>query len=873
MVKKLLYNGLAVLVLLSTIALAGCVYENIDEPALEQNGDTYITLQFQAATDTRATTVGLTDKELNIENIELFFYTINATETTPATFVCHTEKWQAVEGKRKEFALTVKIPKDTAKTLFGTDNKCRVYAVVNSAEASKIVDDTATGESAPTIAEMREWKVATTEFSKKEQFEKFIMFSTSPNGNEVSLAADGKTATGEVHVSVLAAKIDLFLNVAGEIAGADGKTYVSYLNGKSSHVYIVNGTQAVRLGGWNGNDFLSEEDYYDLRVTGVAHNFADSPTKDDGYPYVTEHAFYSYPNEWTTSIQEQHRTTLILKVDWLPKDGDVEEELLSTYYMVPINLTGDEANKIESGKYYRIKVNINTLGGLNMDEPLTLEDCSCEVLEWSDVKLDSDVRDMRYLEVTQTVTDRDGKVYTAIMNNVEEITIPYNSSHKAIIESVEITYYSYEDFTSSNDSGNGGRDMQVLNAGIFHREQPTPTLFTFESPDVMKDNPTYQGAYFDDANQTITIRHLLGETLLQPNMLGARQYYWMPDRSRYQYNAYDIKIVLNHEDYDGNFDLSTITIKQYPAVYIEGEVNTNINVTFNAGGEIINGYPEDDRYWQAAFPAAWFLYGWVRVNSDHHNGDRALGGIKGIAKSDYGSAEIRNPNTNNPIMYIVNVTQLEPGSRYHIADPRVNNIDNNLSGETIFGVERTDCPWFYEPKTRNIYDIAAGRLNPVALRWYYPTNESLAEENAYALSPQFRVASSFGVQDVNIGREAARRRCAAYQEYGYPAGRWRMPTLGELQYIMMLSRQGAIPKLFNENQVYFTAQGGYTFDSEGTPRLDNADGAVRCVYDEWYWKDEPHLTNTNSMYTYGFIVGDKERNNPQEQPTAEQTEP
>ena len=52
----------------------------------------------------------------------------------------------------------------------------------------------------------------------------------------------------------------------------------------------------------------------------------------------------------------------------------------------------------------------------------------------------------------------------------------------------------------------------------------------------------------------------------------------------------------------------------------------------------------------------------------------------------------------------------------------------------------------------------------------------------------------------------AEKRCAAYQEDGYPAGRWRVPTKAEVKYIIQLSGWGVIPVLseqFNSTDVLF----------------------------------------------------------------------
>jgi hypothetical protein len=107
-----------------------------------------------------------------------------------------------------------------------------------------------------------------------------------------------------------------------------------------------------------------------------------------------------------------------------------------------------------------------------------------------------------------------------------------------------------------------------------------------------------------------------------------------------------------------------------------------------------------------------------------------------------------------------------------------------------------------------------------------------------------------------------RRRCASYQEDGFPAGRWRMPTKAEVEYIVRLSAEGKIPKLFNDEKDnpqgdYWCAHGVAYPQSNGTVTLTAASGehSVRCVYDDWYWGSSPVVTSSNRS---PFTWGDKE---------------
>lgn len=111
------------------------------------------------------------------------------------------------------------------------------------------------------------------------------------------------------------------------------------------------------------------------------------------------------------------------------------------------------------------------------------------------------------------------------------------------------------------------------------------------------------------------------------------------------------------------------------------------------------------------------------------------------------------------------------------------------------------------------------------------------------------------------------RRCASYQEDGRPAGRWRLPTAAEIEYISRLSNKQYIPYLFGtrgNTANYWCASGGIDVDNDtNNPSVtiipENQETlsrrAVRCVYDEWFWTTDT-LTNANKGR---FRWGDRAR--------------
>ncbi|MDY5813483.1 MAG: hypothetical protein SPJ97_03025 [Bacteroides sp.] len=142
------------------------------------------------------------------------------------------------------------------------------------------------------------------------------------------------------------------------------------------------------------------------------------------------------------------------------------------------------------------------------------------------------------------------------------------------------------------------------------------------------------------------------------------------------------------------------------------------------------------------------------------------------------------------------------------------------------------------------------------LRYYYPAENNARTRNMIA--PKFRVASSYGVTSA-IVRGNAKARCASYQEDGFPAGRWRVPTAAEVRYIIDLSEQKKIPRLFgyepslNLTATYWTANGLITITGRNVTTndypSDETEAHVRCVYDEWYWGNK--AIENKQTFTWG----------------------
>jgi len=128
---------------------------------------------------------------------------------------------------------------------------------------------------------------------------------------------------------------------------------------------------------------------------------------------------------------------------------------------------------------------------------------------------------------------------------------------------------------------------------------------------------------------------------------------------------------------------------------------------------------------------------------------------------------------------------------------------------------------------------------------------SQSEDDRNIIAPKILICSALNsmLTTYSVTFDYAVKRGATYQEAGYPAGRWRLPSEAEVAFIVARQRDGVIPNLFAEGSTYWTGSGRLvTIPTSGDSITfsDPSDGetqSCRFVYDLWYWGDDPAATN------------------------------
>ena len=280
--------------------------------------------------------------------------------------------------------------------------------------------------------------------------------------------------------------------------------------------------------------------------------------------------------------------------------------------------------------------------------------------------------------------------------------------------------------------------------------------------------------------------------------------------STYDYTPYTFTFTLRHKNNPDKFK-ETITIVQKPAISITAHLNSLYEAT--------NGGTKS---------------GYVYVNGKT-SGDE-WGGVGDVQA---------NGNNSNPYMYTIEVSVLPPGSNYILGDPRTKYVfGTDIASQNSF----TSAP-----------PVAGGDARRLAN--YYGTIKDETVENMIA--PKFRISSAHGRLPSLIGYSDVFNRAASYQEDGYPAGRWRVPTRAEVEFIYKLFLDELIPPLFYGTTAYWCANGKVQPSGNNVTFTTNKTGnsPVRCVYDEWYWDYSPYPRMTErgnhpNMYNQ-FTWGDE----------------
>lgn len=654
-----------------------------------------------------------------------------------------------------------------------------------------------------------------------------------------------------------------------------------------------------------------------------------SSKKDDDGNVVTTYkgyshdAFYSYPTQWVSNLEE-HEMAIKLKIAWENTTTKAEgngRNINNYYYQIPINFNGKE---IIRNHYYKINLTVGMLGSTSEGEPIEITEDDkyhYEVMNWGedDYEIEAELTKNHYLVV-------EDNTYTIWNESTQSFT--YSTCQKLEkIYLTEVSFYSTEKeetvylYNTTYDSSTHTYTPQTIDTSDFSASQLVAYKFV---QDIAENSATTQ-TFDADAKKAVSTANkeypVITDVLdvdEDGTSLGSGTIYFNSNVLKvaaevYRPVTYTIVLVNEVENHGGV--RQTVKITQYPSKYIEFG---------SAGNVFIDGYfarlsPDNGlttaEYWPEGTTSDFSRvdnnvryyrsYSFICTpynstdeyyysNSSNYN---AASSITYGSATNQVSAASSAYGINTPYEYVrgslgssetlsfdntieVNVSAfttednyftINGEKRYYVlGDPRQTG---SFTADTHHNTSS------YEYSDAHLYDylVKMGTHTSSNTTYYDRYVKSWGEEAGKIrigghdtkydniIAPLYKTQSSLGACIGRMYFDVAQKRCATYQEAGYPAGRWRLPTLAEIAFIVKLQNEKVINKFFNDKGTYgyWTSSGGCVKPSETsmtyTANASEISWGV-CVYDLWYWQDGDPVTH-QTLPTHQYHI----------KPTAEKT--
>ena len=775
------------------LLLGGCKPEKFETGLDDEDG---IVLYFNAGSSvalTKAYTSSVTAyNENKISSVDIFFYPEGQGATTSnAVYSVIGRSVEQVAGKDSLYRTTVRLNAAQTEAIFGgtVDGTCKVFVIAN---ANLSYSDTSIPELKKQLLER--------DFSSQTIQGSFVMYSrdggseTDEEGYTVTLS--GGTASGKIPMLRVAAKAQLFFKVIPSIE--EPNTHQIWKPDLANmKVYLVNGMKRTRIDApytpaSDGSDYF---DYMERAVTDYSTASAGTP-EGTAYTEISEagfgtykyscEPFYSYPCSWKDI--HDHATQYIIDVPW-GTDEEGAAPPASRYYQLSANLVDSWFLR---NRYYRTFVEINTLGGADKIQSVDIKDCTYTITPWftAGADVESGVPVVGTFESQSYLVVEPTKI---ILNNENYAEFDYLSSSTLDANNtkvIEVRYYDYK---------NNGKD-QIIRTGsaITSDSNTNSSAISVNISQSGKVRVTHN-LYNNDGSQKIFVQYIIKVRI--QNKDGLHE---------------DVEIIQNPPLY--------VEVRDGGDVFVDGYFARVLmpNASYASSKGWINN--SGLYYHSAEYRAGTYNYNETGTTMDtpYNCLDNDLG--TGLTM---GSMTIINVSAFDSISRLYNDGEEE--KEYRIGDPRTASGWN--SGSLIdYLISQSHY------NNRNYNRVVGVWSNPGSIL----IGTTRAEDQSL-ISPRFMISSAWGQWDSSQSRsfETAQKRCATYQEAGYPAGRWRLPTEAEIKFVISRQDGNTIPVLFVNNMNYWASSGRIHYNGKFQ---SGSNAFARCVYDLWYWGEDASTT-------------------------------
>ncbi len=834
-------------VIVSALLASGCVREEVRDNEGSNKGEVVFRVSLDGLT-TKTTTPG-EGAENTVSSLDfiifesdgtfLYKWHVPAPTPTPAGYYEQTAKVSTIGGntailqKAKTLAIA-NYPGD--ESVFAGKTLAQVQALAMVAD-NGTTNAASTGKFIYALADASYQTLTTPSF---------VMTSTLGSFDK---DADDHLVS-EVTLRRVAAKVTLTLNYVydpndpeGTAITTPGPTMSNHstttlwmpMIGDNTRVYLDNGALDATLNG--------------LAATPGGFRYADN---HPSYDTNTTNPFYTYPLSWTAGSDRAPFIKIIQPWHYVTVDNDdsthpvLDENVVELYYKVMF----PGITMLESNTWYHPTVTLDVLGG-EADDPVELTGIGMDILDWGDVPSTGagSLEDINLEPAKYLVPE--GHNFTT--HNGQGVVINYTASSKPTISVNSIYKHVYT---------NDGTDKKYM----YDKVESYPSSGVSDTY-VALGNP---GAWFTNTYDAgtrkgkLTLEHTLSGQFFETD--------GVTPKPNFAARPYFYKLTLSLAGVNDQ----EINITQYPPLSVEGQMSTG---WVCVGGHVTEGLASHYRKWtsgESGNPSE------KQVEAPYYVALRRFDNVTGGTNNNKSIGAVDTyrllPAGTNQCQWRI-IIHPSPSAGYYLVDPRTDISTNKTDDNDLYeyinqhpensttSISITDSPCLVGESSpidgtvleKNTFDK---NLEIKGVKSYKPTkriveespNENVANKLP-GLAPEFMVASSYG-KTTRVGYANAVVRCAAYQEDGYPAGRWRVPTEVEIEMALKLNEREAIPNLFNNN--YWASSGRYyntttkkwvkPADARALLRSDSSNPIfVRCVYDTWYWgrNEVDELKTTN----------------------------
>ena len=801
MMNRIVYSALAIF----CFAVVSCT----TEVPMPDYGEDYIVLNVVNSPMTMAED-DATAYERQLNRLDCFFYVKDKTNE-PCVYY-HKAEVDDLGSATIPFYVNDL----TLKEIFPSGSLCDVYVIANIPGDPTFE---AKGEGT-TVEKLGELVLDMTEGEYDVKGKPFVM-----TGSSRVQKGKNSSATATISLARVASKVTVTVKVPKSITvkNSDGVDVIKYpvLADNEGKVPLKTSFHyGANKGYLSGASLVDPDNNNFIRTDKISYTLSGETAEH--YVFTCDVPFYTYARSWAKGSSTAAYITF--EMPWgedQDRDGVMDNGYKTYYYQILVN--GKERNFVPN-THYGMTVTVGVLGSTVESLPAELDVWSYFILPWTgettngnygsgDRDEDVEIQKFNYLEVPQTYIE---------MDNVSEVAIRYNASHKIGVKWNTTAGKSVEGLPGTTDkyafyinNGSGTPDdVDLTNISIednFTDNNKGWLTFNYDLSDV-DTNGDGLGDVYSPAYVFITIwLDLDGDGVHEPN-----------DKDNPEILTEDVKIVI------------------YPAIFILGDNSYDYSI-------FVNGYYNKNR-------SSGNNLGYLSINNqrvgkaagDDDNTYMHVISISAFSENNYTFAYTNNQKKE----YIIGDPRVRSSNKLDISD----DTNNTAGVNTANPGNDTNTPGWIKAT-----DVNGTVRN---LQYYYPTS---TEANSYqVIAPKFRIASMLGGYS-NCSPKGAALRCASYQEHGFPAGRWRLPTTAEVLYIIELQRLKKIQQLFYGGNTYFSATDRVKANSNNTYTLTEGIGtsnaSVRCVYDEWYWGSEREAIANSDYNNYGgyqFTWGDKE---------------